>query len=92
MISNLAYACAGCNNAKYDAIEALDPVTGEVVPLFHPRNDIWEDHFRFAHDFALLGITPTGRATVHRLHLNRPEVVRIRYMLHLFPDPEDWSP
>jgi hypothetical protein len=90
--ANLAYACSGCNGAKYAATEALDPVSGEMAPLYSPRNDVWEDHFRVAHDFVLLGVTATGRATIHRLHLNRPEVVRIRYMLHIFPNPEDWEP
>jgi 5-methylcytosine-specific restriction endonuclease McrA len=91
-ISNLAYSCSGCNNAKYDAIEALDPATGEMAPLYNPRLDKYEEHFWLTNNFELLGRTPTGRATIHRLHLNRSEVIRIRYMLHLFPEPSDWYP
>jgi 5-methylcytosine-specific restriction endonuclease McrA len=36
-LDNLALACQGCNNHKYTKTEAYDPETGEVVPLFHPR-------------------------------------------------------
>jgi len=35
--SNLALSCQGCNNLKFVSIEAVDPVTGVMVPLFHPR-------------------------------------------------------
>jgi 5-methylcytosine-specific restriction endonuclease McrA len=34
---NLALACQGCNNRKYLATEAVDGVTGEMAPLYHPR-------------------------------------------------------
>ena len=32
-LSNLALSCQGCNNRKYISIEALDRVTGAVVPF-----------------------------------------------------------
>lgn len=37
---NLALACQTCNNYKHTKTEALDPVTNELVPLFHPRQMI----------------------------------------------------
>jgi 5-methylcytosine-specific restriction endonuclease McrA len=36
-VDNLALACAGCNGHKHAKTKALDPVSGEIVPLFHPR-------------------------------------------------------
>src|SRR5882724_50513 len=64
-VDNLAVACQGCNNRKYNHAHATDPVTGETVPLFHPRQQQWKDHFTWNEDFTLiLGLTPTGRATV----------------------------
>jgi 5-methylcytosine-specific restriction endonuclease McrA len=36
---NLAWSCQGCNSRKYVTIEALDLVTGQTVPLYHPRRD-----------------------------------------------------
>src|SRR5207244_2768256 len=71
-LSNLALSCQGCNNHKYTSVTALDPVTGERVPLFHPRAHVWAEHFVWSEDFTLLiGLTPTGRATIQKLRLNR---------------------
>jgi len=79
---NLALACEGCNAHKYDKIEGRDPVTGAVVPLFNPRQQRWEDHFVWTEACTLIeGITPTGRATVQELHLNREGLVNLRQVL-----------
>lgn len=90
--SNLALSCQGCNNRKYVSIDAPDPLTGETVPLYHPRQQCWTDHFGWSEDFTLvLGPTPTGRATVERLQLNREGVVNLRRALQSIgrhPPPE----
>ena len=46
-----------------------DPADGTVVRYFHPREDVWEDHFRWSEDKPgeLVGRTSTGRATVEAL-------------------------
>jgi 5-methylcytosine-specific restriction endonuclease McrA len=60
---NLALACQGCNNHKYDRTEAVDPATGQVVPLHNPRLARWDTDFVWSADYSLmLGITPTGLA------------------------------
>ena len=82
-LDNLAFACQGCNNHKYTKTEGRDPVTGEVVPLFHPRQHRWQEHFTWNEDFTLMiGLTPTGRATVEVLHLNREELINLRRVLY----------
>jgi hypothetical protein len=92
-LDNLALACQGCNNHKYDKMEAPDPVGGAPVPLYHPRRQRWEEHFAWSDDFTLIvGRTPTGRATVEALALNRSGVVNLRRLLlqhgqHPPPDP-----
>ena len=50
---------------------------GLLVPLFHPRHDVWNLHFRW-NGAELNGITPTGRATVTGLAMNRPIALSIR--------------
>ncbi len=81
-LNNLAFSCQGCNNRKYNHTEAIDPVTNEIVRLFHPRNDKWQDHFQWSLDKTnLIGITPSGRATVAKLDLNRKGVVNLRHVL-----------
>ena len=77
---NLALACALCNRFKGSDIASIDPQTGELTPLFHPRIDIWEDHYEFR-DGEILGLTVWGRATVFLLRMNRPARVRERQIL-----------
>ena len=80
--TNLAWSCQGCNNHKYTSVEALDPVSGETAPLYHPRRQGWYDHFAWNEDYTVvLGLTPTGRATVEKLQLNRAGVVNLRRVL-----------
>jgi hypothetical protein len=89
---NLAFACMGCNGHKSDATTAPDPVTGENVPLFHPRDQQWPDHFVWSEGFLQVeGLTSTGRASVARLQLNRTEVVNLRWVLlgYGFHPPEE---
>ena len=80
--ANLANACQGCNNRKYVNTTAADPLTGELVSLYHPRLDRWSEHFIWNENCTLvIGLTPTGRATVEALELNRKGVVNLRKVL-----------
>ncbi len=42
---NLALACHRCNLQKETNLSSIDPASGIVVPLFHPRRDDWHQHF-----------------------------------------------
>ena len=80
---NLIFACPTCNGAKrLRRIDAADPTTGLRVPLFNPRIDVWDEHFRWsANGLKILGKTPIGRATVRTLRFNRRGVSVLRSML-----------
>jgi hypothetical protein len=81
-LANTALACDGCNEHKSTKIEAPDPHDGTLVPLFHPRRQRWMDHFEWADTFTrVVGRTPTGRATIEALYLNRPGLVNLRALL-----------
>ena len=83
-LENLALSCGGCNGHKYQKTKALDPVTGELAPLFHPRKDNWATHFEWNADCGqIIGITPTGRTTVRTLKLNRQELINLRKITRL---------
>lgn len=78
-IENLALACQRCNNLKYIFTHSLDPGTGQIVPLYNPRTDDGHSHFRWNETFTLIiGLSPTGRATVKRLDLNRESLINFR--------------
>jgi hypothetical protein len=77
--NNLWLACSLCNDHKNDRIADLDPLTGELVRLFNPRHQLWGEHFEWSPEGDyILGKTPTGRATVTALELNRPSLVTAR--------------
>ena len=81
LLGNLCFACPHCNLHKGDRIEALDPRTQQRSPLFNPRAQNWDDHFRWSVNFQrLLGRTATGRATVAALDLNTRALMRARMM------------
>jgi hypothetical protein len=85
---NLCFCCFWCNNYKQARMYALDPRTGRLVRLFHPRLDRWEEHFRWSPTATrIIGRTAIGRATVEALRLNRSHLVAarrlwVRYDLH----------
>jgi len=86
-IENLALACYFCNLHKGSNLTGIDPHSGRIVSLFHPRQQRWLRHFRWAGPM-LVGRTATGRATVRVLAINFPHRVRIRQRLleaGLFP-------
>jgi hypothetical protein len=98
ILDNLALSCSGCNGHKYDRTEGYDPVSQSMAPLYHPRQHTWSEHFAWSEDYTqIVGLTPTGRATVEMLHLNREGVVNLRWILFLVglhpPDePENAEP
>lgn len=78
-LDNLALACESCNLYKSHATEAWDETEARQVPLFHPRRDLWEEHFVFdAEAGEIRGISSTGRATVERLRMNSGFQIRAR--------------
>lgn len=74
---NLALACPACNLHKASRLAAADLESRTTVPLFHPRLDVWADHFEWS-GYEIVGKTPTGRVTVATLDLNRDRHLNIR--------------
>lgn len=77
---NLALACPECNCHKGTNLSGVDPDTGKVTELFHPRHDRWADHFTIV-EGSIIGKTSAGRATVWLLEMNSGERLRIRQRL-----------
>jgi hypothetical protein len=81
-LENLALSCQGCNNHKFTRTSAVDPLSGDDVPIFNPRVHVWSKHFRWSSDgTVVVGITSIGRATVEALRLNRTMLVNLRRLL-----------
>lgn len=76
---NLALACFRCNRQKSNYETSIDPRSGLPSSLFHPRQDVWADHFIWSENGGeVIGLTPVGRATIERLRLNTPRIIDIR--------------
>jgi hypothetical protein len=73
----LALACDRCNAYKGPNLASIDPQSGLVMALFHPRRHRWEEHFRIDGGM-IVGLTPTGRATVQLLNMNARRRVQLR--------------
>lgn len=75
--ARLAWACNRCNAYKGPNLSSVDPQTGQIVLLFNPRLDKWDDHF-LLDDGEVIGLTPIGRATIRLLHMNAEHRVELR--------------
>lgn len=76
---NLCLACRSCNEYKSDLVMGRDAVTGETVPLFNPRLQIWQEHFEWnLAGTGIQGKTTIGRVTVQVLQMNHPAIAIAR--------------
>lgn len=78
--SNLALSCARCNRAKGTDIGSVHPESEELVRLFNPRRDQWNEHFRLD-GVRIVGLTLIGQVTVSLLQFNQDERLIERELL-----------
>jgi 5-methylcytosine-specific restriction endonuclease McrA len=75
-LDNLALACWAFNLKKGPNLSGIDPETGRLTALFHPRKDGWGNHFSFRAATSVTlgievrGLTATGRTTTTLLAMN----------------------
>ena len=75
---NLCLACRECNFSKGPNLVGM--LDGKIVPLFHPRRQIWKRHFRWEGGL-LVGKTRAGKVTIDVLSMNAPARVKSRQSL-----------
>jgi hypothetical protein len=91
---NLCLACLDCNRHKGSDFASFDSDTGNITPLFNPRQDAWAAHFRLE-GARIVPQTAVGRVTVFVLQLNDELRLRARAALldaGRYPLPEDDTP
>jgi HNH endonuclease len=74
---NLALACVSCSLKKGARQEIKDVETDTKVLFFNPRQQSWQEHFRWD-GVQIVGLTSVGRATISALDLNRAMMLSIR--------------
>jgi hypothetical protein len=77
---NLALSCVLCNKHKGSDLASIDPDTGRLVPLYHPRQARWSEHFQLS-EAQFIPLTPTGRVTIQLLQLNHSNRIEERQLL-----------
>ena len=78
-LGNLCLACPPCNRHKSHRIAITNHDDGRKIPLFHPKQDQWFDHFSWNEDNTiLLSLTEIGKVTIEALYINRPVIVQLR--------------
>jgi HNH endonuclease len=77
---NLVLACLPCNRHKGSDLTSIDPLTGAITSLFHPRTQIWSEHFQLEGGF-IVGTTVIGRTTIFLLQMNEPSRLQLRQAL-----------
>ena len=80
---NLALACFDCNRFKGSDIASVDPASDNLVPLFNPRTQVWNEHFAIEGG-RIIPLTSVGRVTARLLKFNLPERIEVRETLALF--------
>ena len=76
-VDNLALVCIDCNLHKGPNLTGIDPETGAVTELFHPRHQAWDDHFTW-NGIYLASNTPIGRTTIRVLNMNSEDQMALR--------------
>jgi len=79
-MDNLAFACMLCNQRKGTDIASVDPATGNVISLFHPRVINGLIISALLREF-IEPISRIGFLTIRLLQLNTVERQREREML-----------
>lgn len=76
---NLCLACFSCNVYKGAHQSGTDPLTGNMVPLFHPVRQRWAEHFAWSEDQTeSVGLMVCGSASIVVLRMNHPVIVCAR--------------
>jgi len=83
---NLALACGYCNFHKGPNIAGIDPSSGQLVPLYHPRRQAWREHFLWQ-GTVIVGESASARATVQLLAMNAWQRVELRDNLNSLGEP-----
>lgn len=78
-MENLALACFHCNRKKSNKQVVVDSATEEIIPIFNPRDMIWNEHFGWSPDYLrIVPKTDCGKVTIELLQLNRDRILQIR--------------
>lgn len=74
---NLGLACIDCNLHQGPNLTGIAPTTNSVTELFHPRQQVWAEHFEWL-GRRIVGRTAVGRTPVRVLNMNSDDQLDLR--------------
>lgn len=80
LLQNLAYACPHCNQNKGSDIASYTD-EDELVRLFNPRKDVWDEYFEVIESEIFFPLSSIGEVTISMLSFNQTERVIFRKSL-----------
>jgi HNH endonuclease len=81
LLINLAYACPDCNRYKGTDLGTYIDNSLNLIRLFHPRLDDWQDHFETDNSGLISAKSDIGTATLKVLSINHPDRIIERRLL-----------
>jgi hypothetical protein len=75
---NLWLACPLCNSYKGIQTHGIDHLTKKKTPLFNPRKQNWNRHFKIVNSIEIIGKTAVGRITINTLQINNHLAIIVR--------------
>jgi HNH endonuclease len=84
LLMNLAYACPDCNRYKGTDLGTYLNNSLNLIRLFHPRLDVWQEHFETDNSGLITAQTDIGSATLKVLSINHPDrIIERKLLWHL---------
>lgn len=81
ILQNLAYACPDCNRFKGSDLGTYLDNLLTFTRFFHPRLDVWDDHFMLSENGEIISKSSIGSATIKILMINHPDRIIERKIL-----------
>ena len=79
-LDNLALACTDCNFHKGTDLSTILLPDKELIRLFNPREDVWEEHF-YIEECVFYPVSKIAEATIKVLKMNDIDLVIFRKLL-----------
>lgn len=79
-LENLAWTCVCCNRNTGTDIATMAGNPARMTRLFHPRQDVWADHF-ILQQVVIEGVSDIGAGTSKLLKLNEDDRLKERQRL-----------
>ena len=79
-LDNLALACTDCNFHKGTDLSTILLPDKELIRLFNPREDVWEEHF-YIEECVFYPVSKIAEATIKVLKMNDIDLIIFRKLL-----------